>query len=51
VLGVLDADAHLFERQDGASSQLARGVVGQEVEVAAVVDRHRAPLDVSRPSK
>ena len=41
VLGVLDADAHLFERQYRSTSQLTRGVIGQEVEVTAAVDRHR----------
>jgi hypothetical protein len=50
VLGVLDADAHLFERQHGATSQLARGVVGQQVEVTAAVDRH-GRRDGSRSSK
>ena len=51
VLGVLDADAHLFEGQDGPTAQLTRGVVREEVEVAAAVDRHAAPMSGSRSSK
>ena len=42
VLGVFDADAHLFEDEHSASAQLARRVVGREVEVAAAVDGHRS---------
>ena len=38
VLGVLDADAHLFECEHGVTAQLTRRVVGVEVEVAAVID-------------
>ena len=41
VLGVLDADAHLFEREDAAPPQLTADVVGQQVEVATLVQRHR----------
>jgi hypothetical protein len=46
VLGVLDADAHLFEHQHRAATQLAAGVVGQEVEVTALVDGVRGVAGV-----
>ena len=48
MVGVLHRNRHLLELEDGVAAQVARGVLGREVEVASVVERRghgRALLD------
>ena len=46
VVAVLDADAHLLEREDRLAAQVAGDVERRQVEVAALVERRRALSDV-----